>query len=197
MARPKRATKATACEPAGAARLSPRQAAFVREYIAAGCANAKQAAIRAGYAGGASAEVTASRLRKNAKIAAEIEKAQGRLLRRHELSADRLLRATTNIAFFDPGELFDKNWNILPWSRIPPRARQAISRLEFRDGMLSRLSFRDRMDALRILIDLVGPLKLPPDAPSAPPAESEKLPLEQFRAAAAESEGQLPPLEDG
>jgi hypothetical protein len=51
------------------------------------------------------------------------------------------------------------------------------------------LGFRDRMDALRILIDLVGPLKLPLDAPSA----------EQFRAAAAaaESEGQVPSLEDG
>src|SRR5208282_470810 len=128
--------------------LRPRPAAFVREYVAAGCKNAKQAAIRAGYARGASAEVTASRLLHNPEVAAAIEKAQGRLLRRHELSADRVLRAIANIAFFDLGELFDKKWNLLPWSRIPPRARQAISRLEFRDGVLSRLSFRDRMDAL-------------------------------------------------
>ena len=162
--------------------LRPRPAAFVREYIAAGCKNAKQAAIRAGYAGGASAEVTASRLLRNPRVAAEIEKAQGRLLRRHAISQDRLLRELANIAFFDLGELFDENWNPRPWSRIPPRARQAISGVEFRDGVLKRLSFR-RMDALRILIDLV---------------EGGKLSLDQFRAAAAaESEGQLPPLEDG
>jgi phage terminase small subunit len=60
------------------ATLRPRLAAFVREYVGAGCKNAKQAAIRAGYAGGAS-EVTASRLLDNPKVAAEIEKAQGRL----------------------------------------------------------------------------------------------------------------------
>ena len=177
MARRTGNAKATA-----SAMLRPRPAAFVREYVAAGCKNAKQAAIRAGYAKGASAEVTASRLLRNPKVAAEIEKAQGRLFRRHAISQDRLLRELANIAFFDPGELFDNNWNPRPWSRIPPRARQAISGLEFRDGVLKRLSFR-RMDALRILIDLV---------------EGGKLSLDQFRAgAAAESEGQLPPLEDG
>src|ERR1700693_5983583 len=51
-----------------------------------------KAAIRAGYAPGASAEVEASRLlHNNPRVAAEIEEAQGRLLRRHELSADGVL----------------------------------------------------------------------------------------------------------
>jgi Terminase small subunit len=104
MARPKGTPKATCPK----STLRPRPAAFVREYLAAGWKNAKQAAIRAGYAGGPSAEVSASRLLHDPKVAAEIEKVQGRVLRRHELSADRVLRATTNIAFFDPGELFDK-----------------------------------------------------------------------------------------
>ncbi len=179
--------------------MLPRQKAFVREYLGAGCKNAKQAAVRAGYAGGASAEVTASRLLHNPKVAAEIEKAQGRLLRRNEITADRLLHAIANIAFFDPGELFDNNWNPLPLSRIPARARQAISRLEFRDGVLRRLSFRDRMDALRILVDLVGPLKLPPDAPSAPPVEEKRLSVEEFlrRADTAKRKGKMSSSGDG
>ena len=46
-------------------------------------------------------------LHNNPRVAAEIEEAQGRFLRRHELSADGVLRATANIAFFDLGELFD------------------------------------------------------------------------------------------
>jgi len=99
MAHPKRTAKANSPK----STLRPRPAAFVREYVGAGCRNAKQAAIRAGYAGGASAEVTASRLLRNPRIAAEIEKAQGRLLRRHDLSADRVLRAIANMVFFDLG----------------------------------------------------------------------------------------------
>ena len=188
MARPKTTTEAT---------LRPRQAAFVREYVGAGCKNAKHAAILAGYAGGASAEVTASRLLRNPKVAAEIEKGQGRLLRRHEISRDRVLRAIANIAFFDLGELFDKNSNLLPWSRIPPRARQAAE-IVFRDGEPSGVRVRDKLPALKMLAELLGLFKQPLTVPSASPAEGGKLSLEQFRAAAAaESEGQLPPLEDG
>ena len=158
MARPKGNAKASASETAGAcskSTLRPRQAAFVREYVGAGCKNAKQAAIRAGYAGGASAEVTASRLLDNPKVAAEIEKAQGRLFRHHEISADRLMRELANIAFFNLGELFDNNWNLLPWSRIPPRARQAVE-IKFKDGKPSGLRVRDKLPALKMLAEHLG-----------------------------------------
>ena len=153
MARRTGTAKATA-----KATLRPRPAAFVREYVVAGCKNAKQAAIRAGYAGGASAEVTASRLLDNPKVAAEIEKAQGRLFRHHDISADRVMRELANIAFFNLGELFDNNWNLLPWSRIPPRARQAIE-VKFKDGKPSGLRVRDKLPALEMLAKLLGLLK--------------------------------------
>jgi phage terminase small subunit len=193
MARPKGTAKATSLKS-----LLPRQAAFVREYVGAGCKNAKQAAIRAGYAGGASAEVTASRLLRNPKVVAEIEKAQGRLFRRHEISADRVMRGITNTAFFDPIECFDQKGDILPLHRMPKRARQAISRFEVTDGAPTKLSFRDRLNALRILIDLVGPLKLPPNPPSAPPAEEERVSVEEFRRRAGmEREGKMPPPDEG
>jgi len=106
--------------------LKPRQAAFVREYIAAGCKNAKQAAIRAGYAGGASAEVTASRLLRNSTIAAEIEKSQARLLHHNEISPDRVLRELAQIAFSNPLDCLNDRWELLPLSRIPEAVRQTL-----------------------------------------------------------------------
>jgi phage terminase small subunit len=161
MARPKGTAKATASETAGAcpkSTLRPRPAAFVREYVGAGCKNAKQAAIRTGYAGGASAEVTASRLLDNPKVAAEIEKAQGRLFRRHEISADRVMRGIANIAFCNLLECLDDKGELLPLSRMPKRARQAIE-IVFKDGKPSGLRVRDKLPALEMLAKLLGLLK--------------------------------------
>jgi phage terminase small subunit len=169
----------------------------VREYVEAGCKNAKQAAIRAGYAGGASAEVTASRLIRNPRIAAEIENAQGRLLRRHEISTDRVMSETASIAFFNLTECFDDKWALLPLRRIPKRARQAISRLEFKDGKPSKLIFGDKLEALKILIDYLGIFKLPPNPPPAPPTEEERLSVEEFRRrAGVEHESNVPPPDE-
>ena len=140
------------------ATLRPRPAAFVREYVGAGCKNAKQAAIRAGYAGGASAEVTASRLLDNPKVAAEIEKAQGRLFHRHEISADRVMRETANIAFCNLLECLDDKGELLPLSRMPKRVRQAIE-IKFKDGKPSGLRVRDKLPALKMLAKLLGLFK--------------------------------------
>ena len=135
--------------------LRPRPAAFVREYVGAGCKNAKQAAIRAGYAPGGSAEVTASRLLHNPRIAAEIEKAQGRLFRRHEISADRVMREIADIAFCNLLECLDDKGELLPLSRMPKRVRQAIE-IVFKDGKPSGLRVRGKLPALKILIDYLG-----------------------------------------
>ncbi len=193
---PDRITKAAASEPAGASsksRLGPRQAAFVREYIAAGCANAKQAAIRAGYAGGASAEVTASRLLKNPKIAAEIGKARDRLFRRHEVNADRVLREIAAIAYFDPADLFDEKGALLPVRRMPERGRRAIAAVHFKDGAPRTLRFRGKMEALSILVEHLGLLSGESVRP-APPAEEETVSVEECRRlAGVERKGKEPP----
>ena len=158
-----------------------------------------QAAIRAGYAKGASAEVTASRLLRNPKVAAEIEKARGRLIRRNEISQDRLLRELANIAFFNLFECFDEKGALLPLSRMPKRAHQAIATVRFRDGEPSGLRLHDKLPALKMLADHLGLLKRPLNAPSAPPAEEEeRLSVEEFRQrAAAEREGKAPSPDEG
>ncbi len=157
MAHPKRTAEST---------LRPRPAAFVREYLGAGCRNAKQAAIRAGYAGGASAEVTASRLLRNPRIAAEIDKRQGRLFRRYEISADRIMRELAKIAFCNLLECFDDKWELLPLHRIPPRTRQAIE-IVFKDGKPSGVRVRDKLPALKMLAMHLGLLEPTRDALSA------------------------------
>lgn len=69
--------------------LTPKQAAFAREYLVD--LNATQAAIRAGYAP-RSAEMTGSRLLRNDKVAAAVQKAMDARSQRTELTADKVLR---------------------------------------------------------------------------------------------------------
>lgn len=61
----------------GAARLTPKQAAFVRYFVSSGGVNATQAAILAGYsdrAKGAGAAVTACRLLRDPEVLAAIHR---------------------------------------------------------------------------------------------------------------------------
>jgi hypothetical protein len=134
-----------------------------REFVAAGCKNAKQAAIRAGYAGDASAEVTASRLLRNPTVAAEIERAQGRLLRRDETSRDRWLRELETLAFFDPIECFDAKGRLLSLHRMPERARHTVASLVGK-GAEFKLVFHDRDKALTRLAKYLGLFDKPPGA---------------------------------
>lgn len=68
--------------------LTPKQERFVSEYLKD--ANAKQAAIRAGYAAG-SAEVQGCRLLRNAQVRAAVANAQRKVSRRAEVTAESLL----------------------------------------------------------------------------------------------------------
>ena len=72
--------------------LSGKRRRFVCEYLVD--QNAKRAAIRAGYSQ-KSAEVTACRLLRNAKVQAAVEKR----LEDHEIKADRVLAELAKIAF--------------------------------------------------------------------------------------------------
>lgn len=72
--------------------LPLKQRRFVCEYLVD--QNAKRAAIRAGYSQ-RSAEVTACRLLRNAKVRATVEKR----LEDHEIKADRVLAELAKIAF--------------------------------------------------------------------------------------------------
>jgi len=179
-----KASKTTAASPK-LPPLKPRQAAFVREYVANGCGNAKQAAIRAGYAGGASAEVQASRLLRNPTIAAEIEKAQGRLFNREETYRDRMLRELENIAYADLTKCFDANWRLLPLHRIPAKVRRAVV-FHFRAGVVTGVSKRNDLAALTLLARCLG-LIHKPLPPRTDTGTDTKISIEQLRRWAAEA----------
>lgn len=85
-----------------AVELTARQSRFVEEYLID--LNAKQAAIRAGYAE-RSAEVTASRLLSNAKVAAAIQERMSARSQRTKITADMVLDRWWSIATADPGSL--------------------------------------------------------------------------------------------
>lgn len=78
--------------------LTPKQRAFVREYLVD--LNATQAAIRAGYAE-SGASVEGSRLLANAKVASAVESAMALRAVRTEITADRVLTELAKIGFSD------------------------------------------------------------------------------------------------
>lgn len=84
--------------------LTPKQAAFVAEYLID--LNATQAAIRAGYSARTAPE-QASRLLANVKVAAEIQKAIAARAERTDISADRVVKEAWSILTADPREFME------------------------------------------------------------------------------------------
>lgn len=76
--------------------MTPKQQRFVQEYLID--LNATQAAIRAGYAPGGSAEVTGHRLLSNAKIASAIKDAQDQRAEETQITQEWVLRSLEKVA---------------------------------------------------------------------------------------------------
>lgn len=91
--------------------LTPKQAAFVREYLID--LNATQAAIRAGYSPKTAQEQSA-RLLSNAMVKAEVEKASAKRAEKLEISAERVLTEISRMAFYDPLDLIEIIREALP-----------------------------------------------------------------------------------
>lgn len=107
--------------------LSTKQARFVAEYLID--LNGKQAAIRAGYAPG-SAEVTASRLLRQAKVASEIAKAEEDRAKRTGITQDRVLRELARIGFSDLRKAFTPEGGLKRPEDWDDDAAAAISSIE-------------------------------------------------------------------
>lgn len=88
--------------------LTPKQAAFVREYLVD--LNATQAAIRAGYSARTAASIGEENLRKP-DIAAAIQAAMDARAQRTEITQDRVLQELAKIGFSDIR-------NILRWETV-------------------------------------------------------------------------------
>lgn len=109
------------------AKLTPKQATFVSEYLID--LNATQAAIRAGYSAN-TAQEQSSRLLSNVMVAAAIEKAMEARSARTEITADRVLRELGKIGFSDIRKLFTPGGNLLPVSDLDDDAAACLSSIE-------------------------------------------------------------------
>lgn len=107
-----------------ASALTPKQAAFVREYLID--LNATRAMIRAGYSA-KTAGVTSAQLLEKPRIREAVDIALSRRFKRLDITADRVLTEYARVAFLDPAEMFDDEGRLHPIKKMPEDVRRAIS----------------------------------------------------------------------
>lgn len=140
--------------------LTARQSRFVDEYLID--LNAKQAAIRAGYAE-RSAEVTASRLLSNAKVAAAIQERMSERSERTKIDADYVLRRLVEIDQMDVLDILADDGSLKPVHQWPSSWRRYLSGMdvselwEWQDeerkqvGLLKKIKWPDKVKNLELL----------------------------------------------
>ncbi|WP_302476115.1 terminase small subunit [Vreelandella aquamarina] len=124
--------------------------------------NAKQAAIRAGYAE-RSAEVTASRLLSNAKVAAAIQERMSERSERTKIDADYVLRRLVEIDQMDVLDILADDGSLKPVHQWPSSWRRYLSGMdvselwEWQDeerkqvGLLKKIKWPDKVKNLELL----------------------------------------------
>ncbi len=109
--------------------LTPKQQRFADEYLID--LNATAAYKRAGYkAQGNAAEVTASQLLSNPKVAAYVATRMKARENRTEITQDRVLQEYAKLAFLDPRRFYDANGALIPVPLLPADVAAALSGME-------------------------------------------------------------------
>lgn len=137
--------------------LTPKQRAFITEYLANGF-NATKAAIAAGYSA-KTAESQGSRLLRNVKVAAVLGERARRALERRELTAERILDEIAKVAFFDPRRLYNPYGSLIPVQDLDEDVAAAVASVGTRElyadgqpfGVLKNIKFADKLKALELL----------------------------------------------
>lgn len=134
--------------------LTPRQQAFVREYLID--LNATQAATRAGYSA-KTAEQQGARLLGYAKVATAIQSAKKARAERTDVTADRVVLELARVAFGDPR-------NVMTWGPSGVILKDSadltddqvalvaeVSQTTTKDGGSIRAKTNDKLKALELL----------------------------------------------
>lgn len=104
--------------------LTPKQAAFVREYLID--LNATQAAIRAGYSA-KTAKEQAARLLSNVNAQRAIQSGVSARAEKVEVSAERVLRELCCLALYDPADIAKESVNCpADIAKLPEHVRRCI-----------------------------------------------------------------------
>jgi phage terminase small subunit len=162
---------------AAAANLSkpsrPDVNVFIAEYLRD--PNGRRAAIAAGYTE-RSADSTASRLLKNAKVRQAIDKANAEVIAKVQqdtgITLERTLREIARISFFDPRKLFRKDGSPLDITELDDDTAAVIAGLEVleefegtgRDrvkvGEIKKWKLSDKKGGLDVLMKHLGGYKV-------------------------------------
>ena len=145
--------------------LTPKQQAFVREYLID--LNAYQASRRAGYSQGKS-KACGSKLLKYPKIAAIIHKALRARAASTLATRDKVVEELSGLAGSDVFDLFDVNNGVLilrDLSNVPPHIRRTVKSVkQTKYGI--EITMHDKVMALGLLARHLGMLQ--PDDPHDP-----------------------------
>jgi phage terminase small subunit len=158
-------TKTRPRRPAGkarlpAAKLTPKQARFVEEYLLD--LNATQAAIRAGFSARTANKIGAQLLAKPL-VSKALEEALAARAARVQVKADDVLRELLRIATVDVRQAFDEHGNLKPVKDLPEDVARAIAGIDVDElwegrgedreqiGVTRKVKFWDKPRALELL----------------------------------------------
>lgn len=145
--------------------LSSRHLIFVREYLKDG--NGKQAAIRSGYSE-KTAESQASRLLRNAKVAAAVDAGLARRALVTELEATTVLRELALLVETDIGDAFDGQGRMRPLHEMHEDVRRCIAAVDVEElydgtgkqrvkvGHVRKVRFLDKTKAIELALRRLG-----------------------------------------
>ncbi len=142
--------------------LTPKQEAFCQHYVRLG--NGKQAAIAAGYSNGKSAEVTAFRMLRNAKVKERIAGLQTDKTQRVRLQPDDIIGYLQDALLFDQTEWLEFTETTVKMRivngkpAIPPRYRRLITKI-YQTQFGVRIEFVSKDKALENIMRMLGMMK--------------------------------------
>ena len=139
--------------------LTPKQSAFVREYLVD--LNATQAAIRAGYSA-RNADKIGSELLGKTRVKAEIQELMDKRAQKVEITSDRVLMEIGKLAFADIRKIFDDQGRLLPVHMLPDEISASVSSVEVVTSKIpgtdpvevehvSKIKFWDKRASLELL----------------------------------------------
>ena len=136
--------------------LTPKQLAFVENYLID--FNGTQAALRAGYAK-SGAHVQAARLLSNDKVCAVLNAQRGQILKKNEVTKERVLEEYRRLAFNDVTDMIEIRPGVVlikSTDELTPEQRAAVASIKQTDKGAIEVKFYDKQKALDGLAKHLG-----------------------------------------
>jgi phage terminase small subunit len=144
-----------------AGKLTPKQSAFVTEYLKD--LNATQAAIRAGYSEKTAYRIGAELLQKTS-VAEAVQNAKAKRAQRVAIEADDVLKQFMRFAFCDVRLLYNPDGTLKPMNEWPDDAAAAVNGIDTIElagdvqGCIKKLKLVDKLGALNSIAKHLGML---------------------------------------